>query len=366
MGDFRPSPKPNPDLTELSSEARDQNIHEAIGQSDAFLDFQERLSKVAQVERPVLLTGERGTGKELAAIRLHFLSRRWEGPFVALNCSALSPTLIESELFGHEAGAFTGAGARRMGRFETADGGTLFLDEIGNIPIEVQQKILRAVEYGAFERVGSSQPTQVDARIVGATNADLQTLAETGDFMQDLLDRLSFDVLVLPPLRERKEDIPILANHFAARMGYELGWADVPDITDEAMDTLVAFHWPGNIRELKNVIERAVYRSDDNTITLEELIFDPFRTSFQTPSVRAPSPPPAEADGAAPAPELAPAQAEDDLTKTFPEAVRDLELRMLKSAMTRAKFNQRKAADLLGLTYHQFRGLYRKYQDEIG
>ena len=172
--------------------------------------------------RPVLCIGERGTGKELAVSKLHYLSPRWQGPLVALNCAALSPALIESELFGHEEGAFTGATGRRTGRFEAAHGGTLFLDEIAQIPIEVQEKILRVVEYGMFERVGSSQPIQVDVRIVGATNADLMALAAAGRFKRDLLDRLSFDVLLLPPLRERREDILLLANHFAARMTFEL------------------------------------------------------------------------------------------------------------------------------------------------
>src|SRR5215475_5228277 len=173
---------------------------EALGQSEAFLAFQERLSRVARVNRPVLCLGERGTGKELAVSKLHYLSPRWQGPLVALNCAALSPALIESELFGHEEGAFTGATRRRAGRFEAAHGGTLFLDEIAQIPLEVQEKILRVVEYGMFERVGSSQPIQTDVRIVGATNADLMALAAAGRFIRDLLDRLSFDVLFLPPL----------------------------------------------------------------------------------------------------------------------------------------------------------------------
>ncbi|MFH1488083.1 MAG: sigma 54-interacting transcriptional regulator, partial [Pseudomonadota bacterium] len=174
---------------------------------------QEKLSRVAPINRPVLIMGERGTGKELAVSRLHFLSDRWQAPFVALNCSALAPSLIEAELFGFEKGAFTGAEQRRTGRFEAADGGSLFLDEIGNIPIEVQEKILRVVEYGAFERVGSSVSIEVDARIIAATNADLVALTREGRFMRDLLDRLSFEVLFLPPLRERTGDILLLANH---------------------------------------------------------------------------------------------------------------------------------------------------------
>jgi len=218
--------------------------------------------------------GERGTGKELAASRLHFLSTRWQGPLVALNCSALTPSLIEAELFGYEKGAFTGAEKRRTGRFEASDGGTLFLDEVGNIPMEVQEKILRAVEYGTFERVGSPEGIEVDVRIVAATNADLPALAADGKFKQDLLDRLSFEVLTLPPLRERKGDILLLADHFAARMAYELGRKDIPDFSDKAICALENYPWPGNVRELKNVVERAVYRSDSSTIT--DIRFNPF------------------------------------------------------------------------------------------
>lgn len=340
------------------------DIHEALGQSDAFLNFQEHLSRAAQVNRPVLLLGERGTGKELAATRIHYLSPRWEGPFIALNCSALSATLIESELFGHEAGSFTGARSRRTGRFEAANNGTLFLDEIGNIPLEVQEKILRVVEYGAFERVGSSKPIQVDVRIVGASNADLRAMSDQGTFMRDLLDRLSFDVLVLPPLRERLDDIPLLANHFASRMAFELGWVDVPEIADETLDLLRSFAWPGNVRELKNVIERAVYRSADNTISRDEIVFDPFSEFGDGGAVLAP---PGESAQVS----LEPEQAltirthEGAALQPFAEAMRDVELRLLKQALKEAKFNQRKAAELLELTYHQFRGLYRKYQDEV-
>ncbi|MGD2014696.1 MAG: sigma 54-interacting transcriptional regulator, partial [Desulfobacterales bacterium] len=233
---------------------------EALGQSEIFLAFQERLSRVAPVNRPTLLLGERGSGKELAANRLHYLSKRWQGPFLTLNCSALSQSLIESELFGYEKGAFTGAAQRRIGRFETADGGSLFLDEIGNIPIEVQEKILRVVEYSTFERVGSSESIEVDVRIIAATNADVKALVAKNLFKQDLLDRLSFEVLMVPPMRERKEDILLLVNHFAGRMAVELGWTEIPQFSPEAVRALEEYQWPGNVRELKNVVERAVYR----------------------------------------------------------------------------------------------------------
>lgn len=341
------------------------DMHEALGQSDAFLDFQERISRAAPVNRPVLIIGERGTGKELAASRLHYLSRRWDGPFIAFNCAAVPMSLIEAELFGHEAGAFTGAGSRRIGRFESAHNGTLFLDEIGSIPIEAQEKILRTVEYGTFERVGSSQPTEVNVRILGATNANLREMAEEGTFMPDLLDRLSFEVLVIPPLRERDEDIPLLANHFAARMAMELEWAELPEITDEAMEALCSFDWPGNVRELKNVIERAVYRSDDMIIDRDELIFDPFEVFETSPLPKRVTPESSSTVPLEPSVAIASSPEPGSEPKLFTEAVRELELGLLRDALDETKFNQKKAAEHLGLTYHQFRGLYRKYQDEV-
>ena len=330
---------------------------EALGQSEPFLDFMERLSLVAKVDRPVLLIGERGTGKELAVSKLHYLSPRWQGPLVALNCAALSPTLIESELFGHEEGAFTGATRRRKGRFQTASGGTLFLDEIGNIPVEVQEKILRVVEYRTFEQVGSSTPIQANVRIIGATNADLSTMIEEGSFKRDLLDRLSFEVLFLPPLRERKEDILLLANHFAARMAFELERKEVPEFSEESITALERYLWPGNVRELKNVVERAVYRSDSAVIN--DIVFDPFRPPFEgdmEPDTARAEEPTSLTKAAFP---------EMRMDKPFSEAVTELEIGLLKSALKKVKFNQRKAARMLGLSYHQFRGLYRKYIDQI-
>lgn len=320
-------------------------VPEALGESEAFLQFCERVSKVAPIERPVLIIGERGTGKELAASRLHFLSRRWQGPLVALNCAALTPTLIEAELFGYERGAFTGAAERRMGRFETADGGTLFLDEIGTIPMEVQEKILRVVEYGTFERVGSSRPVEVNTRIVAATHADLPALAAKGRFKQDLLDRLSFEVLFLPPLRERKEDIMLLAHHFAAKMAFEMDRQEVPRFSEEAAAALEAYDWPGNIRELKNVVERAVYRS--NSRTVQEIVFNPFRP-----------------EGPAAGRDFEPFNHDPGLQKkqAFKEIVEELEVQILRDTLEKVKFNQQKAARALGLTYHQLRGMVKKYK----
>jgi psp operon transcriptional activator len=331
---------------------------EALGQSEAFLDFQERLSRVAPVDRPVLLVGERGTGKELAAARLHFLSSRWQGPLVSLNCAALSQSLMAAELFGHEKGAFTGAVDHRKGRFEAAAGGTLFLDEIGLIPMEVQEKILRVVEYGTFERVGSSFPVEADVRIVGATNADLSERARRGRFKADLLDRLAFEVLFLPPLRRRTGDIALLATHFAGRMAFELDRREAPDFSPAAMALLENHHWSGNIRELKNVVERAVYRADTAVIT--EVDTDPFRS----PWAETPTPEPAAPDDDASA---APAGAAPGVPSGTPlkKALQDLEVGMLKKALVTARYNQKKAARLLGLTYDQFRGLKKKHAGRI-
>ena len=330
---------------------------EALGQSEKFLDFQERLSRVAPVNRPVLLFGERGTGKELAAGRLHYLSERWHRPFLTLNCSALSPSLIESELFGYEKGAFTGAVNRRIGRFEAADGGTLFLDEIGNIPLEVQEKILRVVEYFSFERVGSPDSIDVDVRIIAATNADLKALAADNRFKQDLLDRLSFEVLIVPPLRDRQEDILLLANYFAGRMAIELGWEEIPVFSPEAVKALENYNWPGNIRELKNVVERAVYRSV--SVMIGDIVFDPFRSPYKT-RTQATELPAESPDDAGPSLDHV-----SRIEKPMKEAVWDLKIQMLEQALVQSKFNQKKAAEILGLTYHQFRGLYRQHKSNV-
>lgn len=339
-----------------SSEAGGGRSTEALGHSEAFLDFQDRLSRVARVDRPVLLVGERGSGKELAAVRMHYLSQRWRGPMVTLNCAALPPSLMETELFGHERGAFTGAATRRTGRFEAADGGTLFLDEIGNTPLEVQEKILRVVEYGAFERVGSTRSVAVDVRIVGATHADLVEEARSGRFKQDLLDRLSFEVLFLPALRDRTGDVPLLAEHFARRMALELRRKEPPVFTDETVAKLNRHDWPGNVRELKNVVERAVYRSEGPMIREVEL--DPFRS----PRANRPREPASEK----PANNRPESNHAAWMTLPLKEAVRQLEIARLRQALSAARFNQKKAAGILGLTYDQFRGLYRKYADVIG
>jgi len=330
---------------------------ESLGQSKVFLEFQDQLSRVAPVDRPVLVMGERGTGKELAAVRLHYLSRRWQGPLVALNCSALAASLLESELFGHEKGAFTGAAQTRRGRFEAANGGTLFLDEIGTLPLQVQEKILRVVEYGSFERVGGSVTIETDVRIIAATNADLKGLAEEGRFKQDLLDRLSFEVLYLPALRLRNDDILLLAHHFAARMAFELGLKDIPHFSKQAEKELRHYNWPGNIRELKNVVERAVYRSENGIV--DRIIFDPFHSPHAEPSGQ----PKSRSSGAVfEASQQRAQEQEPESGLKLEAAIWELKVRLLEKALAQTRYNQTEAARRLGLTYHQFRGLYRKYR----
>lgn len=336
-----------------------ESLPEALGESEAFLAFQERLARVAPVQRPVLIVGERGTGKELAAIRLHFLSGRWQRPLVTLNCAALASGLIETELFGYERGAFTGAVERRIGRFEAANGGTLFLDEIGNVPLEVQEKLLRAVEYRVIERVGGAEPVRVDVRIVAATHADLPAMAAAGAFRRDLLDRLSFEVLRLPPLRERAGDVFLLAEHFARAMAAELGRPEPSRFSAEALAALRSYPFPGNVRELKNVIERAVYRAAGPVI--RELVFDPFGDGEgQGPKAqdRAQAAPPG-------APSLAGGGEADLLDRPLPEAVAELKRRMLARALAACRWNQRRAAARLGLSYDSFRSLYRRLRETI-
>lgn len=321
------------------------------------MNFQQALSRAAAVNRSVLVVGERGSGKEIAATRLHYLSPRWQRSLVTVNCAALPPSLIETELFGHEAGAFTGAVKTRKGRFEEAEGGTLFLDEIGLIPLEVQEKILRVVEYGTFERVGSSKTYEADVRIVGATNTDLPMLCAQGRFKKDLLDRLSFEVLFLPPLRERGEDILLLANYFAAKMALECGKPELPVLSEEVKALLLAYPWPGNVRELKNVVERAVYRVNGNII--DSVIFNPFENPFR------PIPDGTSGESCAPSRTNLLRRDSEYPLGAYETAKRDLDLSFLKRALIENDGNQKEASRALGLTYDQFRGLYRKYREDL-
>jgi psp operon transcriptional activator len=240
----------------------------------------EHVSQAARLVKPVLVIGERGTGKELIASRLHYLSERWDQQLIKVNCAALTESLLESELFGHEAGAFTGASRRHIGRFEQANGGTLVLDELGTIPLRMQEKILRVIEYGEFQRVGGTDTLTTDVRIVGATNEDLPKLADQGRFRPDLMDRLAFDVIHVPPLRARPEDIPTLAYHFAVNITSELKRSVFPGFGPSAAAALQSHDWPGNVRELKNAVERSVYRADDPSQPINHMLFDPFASPY--------------------------------------------------------------------------------------
>jgi DNA-binding NtrC family response regulator len=241
-----------------------------IGTSPAMQAVFDTIRHVAPTKATVLIQGESGTGKELVARALHQASPRREGPFVPVHCAALAPTLLESELFGHEKGAFTGAVERRRGRFEMADGGTLFLDEIGEIEPSLQVKILRVLEERAFERVGGSETVTVNVRLVAATNKDLRQLVADGKFREDLFYRLFVVNLTLPPLRERDGDIVLLTQHYLKTLAAENG-KSVPTLTAEAMDALTAYSWPGNVRELRNVIERMVVLNSTGKLNLDDV-----------------------------------------------------------------------------------------------
>ena len=330
-----------------------------IGQSGAFLDAVERASRAAPMARPVLVIGERGTGKELIAERLHRLSDRWEEPLVIMNCAALPETLIEAELFGHEQGAFTGATRAREGRFEEADGGTLFLDELGTLSMGAQERLLRAVEYGEVTRIGSSRPTRVDVRIVAATNEDLQAKAERGEFRADLLDRLSFEVITLPPLRVREGDVEVLAEYFGRRMAAELGWEQWPGFARHVAEALEKHQWPGNVRELRNVVERAIYRWDNWEQPIGEVVFDPFDSPWK-PLVQERAKPASANGAAAPAPAPAAAPAFDKVND-LRAAVDQHERSILEHALGANRWNQRQTAKALGLTYDQLRHAIKKH-----
>ncbi len=315
-----------------------------LGEANSFLEVLEQVSRLAPLNKPVLIIGERGTGKELIANRLHYLSGRWDGPFISLNCAALNENLLDTELFGHEAGAFTGAQKRHPGRFERADGGTLFLDELATAPMLVQEKLLRVIEYGELERVGGSQPLQVNVRLVCATNANLPEMVAENRFRADLLDRLAFDVVQLPPLRERQSDIMLLAEQFAIQMCRELGLPLFPGFSDYATETLLGYRWPGNIRELKNVVERSVYRHASSETELDNIIIDPFRREPQ------------------PVQETAAASDAPALPLDLRQFQHQQEQQLLEQSLKAAKYNQKRAAELLGLTYHQLRALLKKHQ----
>jgi DNA-binding NtrC family response regulator len=312
-----------------------------VGDSGAMRTVMAKIEKVAAVPRPVLVLGPRGTGKELVARAIHMLSPRASEPYITINCAAVAESLLESELFGHEEGAFTGATKQKEGKFELADGGTLFLDEIGNMSLDFQAKILRVLEYQRFERVAGSESIQVNVRVIAATNADLKQAMADGKFRPDLYDRLAFEVIHLPPLAQRMEDVAILATYFLNRFRQEVAGITVKEISAEAFDHLAQYDYPGNVRELKNVVERAVYMAQGEVLTGSD--------------VDLALPPEAQQP---PAPGLG---FSDDPRMPLPERVDAFEAWLCKDALERTRYKQKEAAALLGLTYDQFRQRYRKY-----
>jgi len=300
-----------------------------IGGSRSFLGVVEQARELARIPRPMLIRGERGTGKELLARFVHAASPRHAGPYLIVNCGAFQDELLVSHLFGHEKGAFTGATERRAGVFEQANGGTLFLDEIANLSRNAQARLHRVAEYQTFQRVGGTASIEVDVRLIAATNADLGAMIERGDFMADLYDRLRFAEIVLPPLRERREDVPLLIDHFIARLHDELPDLGAARFTEAAVKELAGYAWPGNVRELKNVIERLYVSDRDRTIQASEL---PLEITTTEP-----------------------------IRGTFSQKVRAFEKALVLNALKDASGNQREAAQKLGMTYDQFRHYYRKY-----
>ncbi len=336
-----------------------------VGNSIALAEALEQVSRLASINRPVLIVGERGTGKELVSERLHYLSPRWEGPLIKVNCAAISEQLLESELFGHEPGAFTGATRTHRGRFERADGGTLFLDELGTMSLGLQEKLLRVIEYGEYERLGGQTTLQANVRVAAATHADLRAMGRQGKFREDLLDRLTFDVIHLPPLRHRLSDIPELAHHFAVQMCAELEWDLFRGFADNAAMQLLQHRWPGNVRELKNVVERSLHRWGDPNTLVGEVILDPFVSPYADLTTTAPDPAPASdvvtlPDTSRTAPtafDIVPLASAD-----FATSVADFEKRLLQESLAQHGNHQGKTAGALGLSYNQMRGLLRKYQ----
>jgi len=321
----------NRKLDEQNARLREsiQARFQIIGESPQIQKMVDHVQRVSRIPRPVLITGERGTGKELVARAIHFTGGPPTRPIVSVNCAAFNDALLESELFGHEKGAFTGADEARQGKFEQADGGTLFLDEIGNMSPVFQKKILRVVEYGTFTRVGGTKEVKTSARVVAATNVDLKERIRTGEFLSDLYDRLAFEVVVVPSLRERQGDIEVLSRHFLNQFALEIPAFRNRRLSAEALKRLNRYRFPGNVRELKNIIERAAYRDSGSEISLDDLGL----TLDDEPAIK---------------------------RGGLQEKVEAYRRRLIAEALKEAGGNQARAARLLGISYSQFRYFNRK------
>ena len=319
----------------------------ALGESECYLQALDRASKLAVLDRPVLIWGERGSGKELVAQRMHYLSPRWDQPFIKLNCAALTESLVESALFGHEVGAFTGAQRAHAGYFERGGSGTLFLDEVATLSMRVQEKLLRVLEYGEFERLGGNKVLRSEVRVLVATHADLKSEVVAGRFRADLLDRMVFDVVTVPPLRVRGDDVLLLAQHFAVKFVAELGWDFFPGFSGRANKALLAYPWPGNVRELKSAVERSLFRWGDGGEPVDELVLDPYRVSWKSIEI-------GEELEVISVPDVESAYPCD-----FKRMRADWELRQLRAAMQAHGGHQGRAAAALSLSYDQFRALWR-------
>jgi DNA-binding NtrC family response regulator len=312
----------------------DPDEEELVGRSAAMVAVFKAVGRVATADEPVLILGESGTGKELVANAVHRNSTRAAGPFVKLNCAALSPTLLESELFGHEKGAFTGAVARRRGRFEQAHGGTLFLDEVGELGIDLQAKLLRVLQSGTFERVGGEDTISADVRVIAATNRDLKTRAAAGEFREDLYYRLDVVTIALPPLRERNEDIPLLADHILRQIARRHDWPGLA-LAPDAVEELVRRSWPGNVRELRSALARAAILARGRVIRATDL-------SAQEHT----SPPPPAAGPA---------------SLNLRAALAETERQLIRQALEQANWNRTQAARLLGISRRQLFDKVRQY-----
>ena len=322
---------------ELASMHRIDNM---VGRSDIMEETFETIKRVALSSATVLIRGESGTGKELVARAIHYNSPRADGPFVKINCTAIPDTLLETELFGHVKGSFTGASGERKGRFELADKGTIFLDEIGDLPVSTQLKLLRVLQERSFEKLGSSATISVDVRIVAATNSNLEDAIEKGTFREDLFYRLNVVPIILPPVRSRREDIPLLIEHFLKKFNKEN--SKNVSITGDAMEYLLNYGWPGNVREIENCIERIVILSDNDVATRNDLpyeILNANKISYKSK------------------PEDAPGDDESSLTKT----VEDIEVERIVDALKKCGWVKSRAARLIGLTTRQLDYRISKY-----